>query len=385
MSTRLGLALHDVADAAAHASAFGDTDDGTTVATVQRLASRVRRRRATRAAGTVTVAASAAGAVALVGPQLTADLSPAADPDADPGTCRSSVATLPSGPDDALEVDLGFASANGTETLGGPGTGGGVGTWQADSVDLLVSVSELPAAATDPSRLRFLVTRKEVVVATAQQPVDRAPTPSGQVLADLYGTDRLPVEDPGTTLHALRGSETFWTQTLVDGSLAGPVAQRTPMGLTACDGSGPLLPGEYDVWVTTVDAAGTAHGAAGPWELTVAAADTRLSERLPDDFPRDVPLIGGRLVAAHPHGTGWAAEVAAAGEDRGRVAWGLLADAQAQSHDDPVTVPPDPLSGATPWDGYHVDGWLVDAIPSRTADGEPSVVYILRPGPDAGA
>ena len=33
MSTRLGLALHDVADAAAHASAFGDTDDGTTVAT----------------------------------------------------------------------------------------------------------------------------------------------------------------------------------------------------------------------------------------------------------------------------------------------------------------------------------------------------------------
>ncbi|MBO0899520.1 hypothetical protein J1G42_06040 [Cellulomonas sp. zg-ZUI222] len=381
MSTRLGLALHDVADAAAHASAFGDPDDGTTVATVHRLASRVRRRRATRAAGTVTVAASAAGAVVLVGPQLTADLSPAADPDADPGTCRSSVATLPSGADDTLGVDLGFAAADGTETVGGPGNDGGVGTWQADSIDLVVAVSELPAATTDPSRLRFLVTRKEVVVATAQQPVDHAPTPSGQLLAEMYGTDRPPVDDPGTTLHALRGSKTFWTQSLVDGG-PGPIAQRTPMGLAACDGSGPLLPGEYDVWVTAVDAAGTAHGAAGPWELTVAPAERRLDARLPDGFPRDVPLIGGRLVAAHPHGAGWAAEVAADGEDRGRVAWDLLADAQAESHDEPVTVPPDPLSGAMPWAGYHVDDWLVDAIPSRTADGEPSVVYVLRPGPD---
>src|SRR5699024_10660992 len=105
MSTRLDLALQELAEAAGATSGFGDPDTSDTVQTVSRLAARVRRRRAVRTARTTAVAASAAGAVALVAPQLTREVTPAGDPDAAPGTCGSAVTRIPSGPKDVLSIE----------------------------------------------------------------------------------------------------------------------------------------------------------------------------------------------------------------------------------------------------------------------------------------
>ncbi len=379
MSTRLDLALHDVADAAGLASTFGDADDDTTVATLQRLAGRVRRRRATRSAGTVAVAASAAGVVAVVGPHLTAELSPAADPDADPGTCRSSVAALPSGA--LLGVDLGHVAADGSAEADGPGSARGLGTWQTREADVLVSVSRLPETVSESARLRLLVTRKEVVVATSQRQVDTLPTSTAAVLAELRGTPPTPGPTDDAPVHALAGAAP-WLETGHFLDEPDTVAQLTPLSLTACDGSGALLPGDYDVWATTLDEEGRAHGSAGPWELTVAPGSPRITG-LPDGFPRAVPLVAGTLVTAHRHGDGWAAEVVTPGEDRAVAAARLLHDALPQDDGSPVglsspTVARDRALAAA-WEGIELPGWRVRVVPSHTPDGEPSLVYVLAP------
>ncbi|UZN02426.1 hypothetical protein [Cellulomonas sp. S1-8] len=384
MSTRLHLALRDVADAAGDTTAFGDPDDGATTLTVQRLAARVRRRRAVRGAGTAGVAASAVGAVALAGPYLTTqEISPAADPDAAPGTCRSSVATLPTGPSDVLSVELGYVAANGTSGVDAARAGIGLGTWQGGVADLQVAVSQLPVGMTDPSRLRLLVSQDDVVLGSAQYRLDTTITSVPNVLRHEVG-----LAEPwaGTDPRAVYGLEPegdVWWDTLPDEQGTIDVAQRVPLDLVACDGSGGLPLGEYDVWVTTVDSLGAARGSAGPWALTVAS-DVPTATDLPDGFPRTVPLVDGRVVAAHRHGDGWAAEVVTLGDDRARLAADLLSRVALYVDSTGAGLPGPPSAtgpvGSAPWvSGVAVPGWLVRVVASQTPDAEPSVVYVLTP------
>ncbi|ADG75649.1 conserved hypothetical protein [Cellulomonas flavigena DSM 20109] len=159
------------------------------------------------------------------------------------------------------------------------------------------------------------------------------------------------------------------------------VAQGVSLGLAGCGGTGPLAPGTYQVYATTVDSVGTARGSAGPWDLTVAEGGPE-ARALPDGFP-DVPLLGGRLVTAHRHGDGWAAEIVAPGADRARAATDLLVEAAERV---PGSDPADPAALTWPYEGVLFTGagvalpaWAVQAVASQTPDGEPSVVYILTP------
>lgn len=382
MSTRLDLALHELADAAGATTTFGDPDASATTDTVHRLAARVRRRRAVRGATSTAVAASAAGAVALGVPHLTRDVAPAGDPDAPPGACHSSVATIPSGPRDVLTVDLGYRSDNGTAQIDAARTGADLGTWQGGTADLVVAVSGIPDAGVGTTRLRLLVTQDTVVVGTDHERLSLIPSTTGEVLAAEVGilgdgpSDDVPV-------YPLEDVAGGWWEAATTSSGETRVAQGMELGLSGCDGSGQLAAGTYQVWATTVDSVGTARGAAGPWDLVVAD-DQPTSRSLPDGFPTDVPLIDGRLVTAHRHGAGWAAEIVTPGADRAAVATTQLRAAAARTDDggsdgtEAAVVPTDP---ALPYSGVDVElpGWAVRAVASQTPAGEPSVVYVLTP------
>lgn len=376
MSTRLDLALQELADAAGATSDFGDPDAAATTATVQRLAAQVRRRRAVRGAASTAVAASAAGAVALTVPHLTQDVAPAGDPDAAPGECGSTVAALPSGDGDALDVVLGFRGDDGTPHVDPASAGFGAGTWQGRTADVVVGVSQIPDAGVGSTWLRLLVAQDGVVVGTANELLSLEPTTTSQVLAAELGTLGAVAAD--VPVYPLDDGDESWWQTAQTATGATRVAQDFELGLSACDGSGALPAGGYQVWATTVDSARTARGAAGPWDLVVADQDPE-RHALPDGFPTDVPLVDGVLVTAHRHGDGWAAEIVTPGADRGTVAWSALTSAARRAGSD-VTAATGP-SSAEPWSGATVDlpEWSVRAVASQTPAGEPSVVYVLTP------
>ncbi|MBO3088353.1 hypothetical protein [Cellulomonas dongxiuzhuiae] len=379
MSTRLDLALRELADAAADTSTFGDPDTSATVLTVHRLAGRVRRRRAARGAGTAAVAASVAGAAALVVPQLTQDVTPAGDPDADPGACRSAVTRIPSGPKEELGVELGYQSVS-PPRIDTAADGQDLGTWQGSSADLVVSISQIPEAGVGATRLRLMLTEEGVVVGAAQELMSVTPTTTGEVLRTQLGDTVASAADP-PAVYPLEDAEDRWWQTAETSTGALRVAQNTTLGFTACDGSGQLPPGTYQLYATTVDAVGIARGAAGPWDLEIVQDDpTR--HQLPDGFPDEVPLVDGRLVAAHRHGAGWAAEIVSPGQDRAAVATALLAEAARDADDtgtsarSALSPPYDALSSGTP---VALPGWSVRAVASQTPGGELSVVYVLMP------
>lgn len=380
MSTRLDRALHELADAAASDATLGGSDAQATTVTVRRLAAQVRRRRAARATGSAAVAACAAGAVAVVWPQLSLDVAPAGDPDAPAGTCRSNVETLPVGLANVLSLDLGLVGPDGDTRVDPARAGYGLGTWQGGTADLQVRVTQLPQTAAGPTRLRLLVSRDDVVLATDDTRLAGVSVPSDEVAREEFGL----TVGPGTsteTVHPLAGGDEHWWQTSTssDGELI--VSQSMSLPLDACDGSGPLPAGTYQVWATTVDAEGDARGAAGPWDLVVAEEVDDVHE-LPDGFP-DVPLVDGRLVAAHRHGDGWAAEVVTPGEDRVDVATLLLETvgerADGTGPGGVLTSRPAPGTVVVTREGTALTGWSVRAVASRTPDGQPSVVYILTP------
>lgn len=377
MSTRLDLALREVADAAGAGSSLADADAPGTTALVDSLTARVRRRRAVRTATTGAVAASVVAAVALVVPQLTREVTPAGDPDADPGACRSGVQTLPAGERDTLEVALGHRVRHGVAQVAVPGAGEDLGTWQGRSADVMVSVATIPDAGVGTTRLRLLVTQDDVVVATTDEVLSLTSTTTSRVREtflvpsdpDAEDVDVYPLEDVG---------EWWDAQDVATG--APRAAQGVTLHLAGCRGQGLLPAGPYEVWATTVDSVGVARGASGPWDLTVAEGEPE-ARTLPDGFP-DVPLVKGRLVTAHRHGAGWAAEVVAPGTDRAEQATDLLV-AEAErlagvTDDRAADTSPHSDVGLTPA-GVTLPGWTVRAVASQTPDGRPSVVYILTP------
>lgn len=381
MTTRLDLALREVADAAGTGSPLADADAPGTTALVEHLTARVRRRRAVRTATTGAVAACVAAAVALVVPQLTREVTPAGDPDAAPGQCRSGVQTLPSGAGDALEVALGHRLEHGVAQVAEPDAGEDLGSWRGRSADVMVSVATIPDAGVGTTRLRLLVTQDDAVVAMTDEVLSLTPTSTSDVRESFL----VPPAPEGTAdvdVYPLEGVGEWWDAQ--DVATGGPrAAQGVALGLVGCRGTGPLPPGVYQVWATTVDSVGTARGAAGPWDLTVAEGEAE-ARALPDGFP-DVPLLPGRLVAAHRHGTGWAAEVVAPGAGRGQQATALLA-AEAErvgglAPDEGVTATWPRAGVGFTQAGVALPGWTVRAVASQTPGGEPSVVYIIAPRP----
>jgi len=374
MSTRLDLALHELADAVSDTTTFGDPTSVGTGVTVHRIAASVRRRRAARHAGTAAVAASAVGAVALAGPRLTTDGVPVAD--APPGTCRSALGLLPVAPG-ALDVTLGYIAADGSSTTTS-GDGATLGTWQGDTAQVhaqrLVDVAGDAPAQIAPEAVDLLVAQDGVVVATS--PAD---------VPDLR-IDPLEADDPASAFGFVEdaGTDGAWYGLLGDGRLE--VGWSALLDLTSCLTGDRLPAGTYDVWAAQ-ESDGVVRRTAGPWSVTATAAQPAVTG-LPDGFPAEVPLVGGRLVAAHPHGSGWAAEIETPGDDRAALANALLTDAAAAggstSHGFAVEES-ETLARALTYtytfdqDGVRLPGWTVRVVPSHTVDGAPSVVYVLRP------
>ncbi|MFC8192923.1 hypothetical protein ACFUMH_14790 [Cellulomonas sp. NPDC057328] len=335
MSTRLDQALAEIADAAGHASRLAAPGDATATATVHRITARVRRRRAARATAGGAVAASAVGAVALVGPTLQGSVV-ASRPEAPLGTCGSSLADVR--PDPSSDVVLRVFPAGAAGVAGGP-AGSDLGTWAGDVVAVEVEEQVEPGDGRAPAEaaLDLLVTDGDVVVGTVGTSVDR--------LVD-YG-------------HALDGDASAPARAWAAGGVEVP--------LEDCDAGDRLPAGPYTVWTLRTPEDG-APELTGPWPIDVAPAPREVGD-LPQDFPRDLPVVGDRIVSVGPHGAGWGIEVTAQGEDRAAVAALTLLDAGAVGRN--VNLGDDVLR--TP------SGWDVVVHASTSPDGEESVVYVVQP------
>lgn len=333
MSTRLDQALAEIAGAAGGASRLAVSGDAST-ATVRGIAARVRRRRAVRATAGGAVAASAAGAVALVAPGLGSAVV-AARPDAPAGACGSSLAGVPV--DAEAEVALRVFPA-GSSGVGGGAPGTDLGTWAGSVVMVDVEEPVVPGAerAAGDAELDVVVAAGDLVVSTVTASVDqRMP----------YGSPDLTSDPAGEVWSA--------------GGLGVP--------LEACDDGERLPAGPYTVWTVRTADDGDPE-LTGPWPIAVAPAPKGLG-MLPEGFPRDLPVVGTRIVAVGPHGPGWGIEVTADGADRAEVAALALRDDGAvprtENLDDTVL--------------RTTSGWDVRVLPSVTPDGETSVVYDVRP------
>jgi hypothetical protein len=355
MSTRLDLALHEIADAAGDATAFGDDTAAGTVATVRRLTGRVRRRRAARGAGAAAVAASAAGAVVLVGPQLTVDPTPAVAP----GACGTPFTGTG---DDA--GDAGFTIGVDAGTVPVPAGSTSFGTWQSRTLAVAVEVEvPLPEGATpdgtgtvpveQPASPDLVLTRDDVVVAETVLDPSRA-VAAGSAW-EASGDDV-----PGLLV----------SQVVEDGEVS--LLWTSTVDVVACDTGGALPSGDYEVWATHAGTDGVER-VVGPYDLTLAAEQPSVASSLPADFPPGVPLVGGRLVSATRDGDRWTVEVATPATDREVAALRMLSAAALRTGGaagEMLTAPDG---------GIVLDGWSVRVTPTSTSDGEPSVVYVLTP------
>ncbi|QGQ18575.1 hypothetical protein GC089_04070 [Cellulomonas sp. JZ18] len=358
MSTRLDLALTDIADAAGRASTLARPSDPTAAVTVHRIAARVRRRRAVRAGAGGAVAASAAGAVALVAPGLASSPVVAARPDAVPGTCGSSVADLPApdarleslavAPQEALESDL-----RPTDRLGSwGGSTATLAAWRALPQE--VPGAELVVSGTDTAPLTPVVADDGVVVAVS------TPDELQVTVSPWYEPDS------GDDRTGPRPEDVGEDETLV--------LHRLGVDLRPCDDPDGRLPaGEYDV-VLLDRASPTAEADAARWVGTLEVAPPRAPlAGLPEDFPASVPLVEGRLLSVrHPAPDHWVLHVDAPEDDLVREAEDLLYEAAGPGYH----VPDD--RGTWFWDERA--GWRVQVLEAQRSTGEPSLVYVVRTG-----
>jgi hypothetical protein len=364
MSTRLDLALHEIAEAVGGASAFGDATAPHTVATVRRLTGRVRRRRAVRGVGTAAVAASAAGAVVIVGPLAERPV-PATS-----GAACGSVLDLPTttGP-------AGFTIR--ADTTGARlDDGGSFGTRQGEQLAVQVEIdvddaTPMTDGAPAPEQVAPLPTAPELLITDD----DVVVTESVLAPATVAGSDGggpgtwSATDGPATTA----GGAT-WHATAGNGHVS--VGWSDLVDLVSCTTGEALTPGAYEVWASRIGDDGRTR-TVGPFDLTLVAEQPAVTSSLPADFPSEVPLVGGRLGAVARAGGAWTVEVETPGDDRAEVARALLDRAATRQVDgfggstSEVTTTPD--------GGLVVGRWAVTVAASTTADGSPSVVYRLTP------
>lgn len=361
MTTDLARTLRDAVDGASTTYLLGHArPEADTVADlVGHLAARIRRRRAVRAGaragvGLVTVGAIAAFGGQIVGRRGADDVLPAAVPGAAPGTCGSSVATLVPTGDAAVSATLSTAyDESGT----------------ASDVPLSPLVGRhLPA---------FVMLTGETVKKRSVGGV--TPLPDG-------GTRDVVIVRGGTvvaTLPATMDGMAHWTDQ--PGSVLRVGTESEPNLVTCATsrsaGGEPLPAGSYTAYpvVEYRDMSvpsGTARAVGAPILLTLLPPEPPLSG-LPDAFPADVPIIGGRLLeASELDGTlasGWLVTVAVDGVDGVTRALDSLRGFAPRWQK--ISIP----SSATDTVAATIGSWDVAAHAGLTDDGQSTVVYRLTP------
>ena len=393
MSPDLARALHDAVDTGPDDQPFD----------VSSIAGRIRRRRTVRAGVRGGVAVGAAGAVALgavfVAARPALSVLPAARAGAAPGACGSDIDLLPRADEPAVGL---VPSTDGTWDLPEPGIptsrtdlGPLVGRWLTP----LLASRLTPEARTAAIEARTRAALAELADAQARRDSEAGRGPVDALDLAVAAAEQ-EVEDAGALPPVFEAADTLHSELLVthgttvvaadtDPSIeAGSYALSSAVDetialtilsseLTTCATSGepggvPLPAGEYGVYVS-YDPGDGRRTVAGPWPLTLLTSSPAPTD-LPDGFPvEEVPLIGGRLLSATPmglsSGSGWGLEIAVDGADAAAEAVRLLSD------DVPM-----PSSISTSSEGYYAVGaWEVRVAASESVDGEPTVVYTVRP------
>lgn len=362
--TDLARTLHDAVDGAGTTSLLGHArPEGDAVGeVVGHLATRIRTRRAVRAGaragvGLVTVGAIAAFGGQIVGRRGADDLLPAAVPGAAPGTCGSSVATLVA-------------------------TGGPVRTAS------LAVVADGSSVVTADVPLGPFVGRH--LPAYASLPTETDPSGGAATNVSGYpdGTTRTVVIARDDTVVAVLSASKDLALVLTDrqAGFAIPLGDGSAPNLATCATSGSaggddLPAGSYRAYavVQHPDASvpgGVARAVGAPIPLTLLPTAPRMSG-LPDAFPADVPIIGGRLLEATQLdgslASGWVVTVAVDGTDGFTRAVDALRGFSPtwRTISDPAS--PDDSVGAT------IGRWDVTVHSGLTTDGQSTVVYRLTP------
>jgi hypothetical protein len=401
MSPDLTRALHDAVDTGPDDSPFD----------VLSLTGRIRRRRTVRAGVRGGVAVGAVGAVAFgavyVGGRDPLSVLPAARADAEPGTCGSDIALLPTA--DPGRVGLLPPSTDGAwymdEDAPVPPQGTHLGALVGRTMGPTL-VRELSTGARDTAVADLVRGAQEELAEAEARRASRLADPgaasltAGQLDALDRGVDvaRRQLESAQTSDPISGIDDELDSHILIthDGTVVASDADPSPaphyswissldrsaaMSMTSTQlstcatdgdpGGVPLPAGEYSVYVSYAEDGERA--AAGPWSLTLLDMPPAVTG-LPDGFPvDDVPLIGGRLVSATPmrgsSGEGWSVQIAVDGDDAAMEAVRLLGD----------DLPSGSALAPPPGVSFPVAGWDVTVAPSTTEDGEPTVVYtILR-------
>jgi|GEM_PF-707044 len=433
MTRDLSDALHDLAARTeAGVGAAGGLD-------VPRTTSRTRSRRRARAA--ILSVASAAAAVVLavgtayaVGPHVRTQAPPGDQPstrppdepqdatarpavlpvprpDAQAGTCGSDVAALRAA-DEGAPVGLAWATpeSGGLLLAGGP-SGGHASpeatlgrlvdrTVGAHVTTALTATDLVAGSAENKDSLRNLLAGYEETLASPDLPDDQHATYEAYVAplreqVALLDRPAASTPTPGSLdLHLVvaYGGTVVATPDTVDPGLQSwaygvdhVVGLRTVTAdLVTCDepsrtGGADLPAGDYEVYVSYVDPTTHEHTVTAPWAVTLLPPPP-LVVGLPDDFPTDLPLPGGRLVAAAPSGAGgWSVEIAVEGDDAVEAAARLLGVPVGL----PITTPEYSVDVSSFLD--HAEGrsgrWHVEITASHTVSGDASVVCSFSPVP----
>jgi len=368
MTIDLGRTLHDVVDGACTTSLLGHArPEGDAVGeVVGHLATRIRTRRAVRAGaragvGLVTVGAIAAFGGQVVGRRGTDDLLPAAVPGAAPGTCGSSVADLVATGAAVPTASLAVA-ADGSEIVNadvplGPLVGRNLPAYvrlpgEPDPVGSGGAAGSSTTTSSPDGRTRSVViARGDTVVAVLPTSKD----------LQLVGVDR----QAGTAIPVGNGSAPNLVTCATSGSAGGdelPAGSYTAYAVVEHPDAS--VPG------------GIARSVCASTPLTLLATAPPMSG-LPDAFPVDVPIIGGRLVEATELdgslASGWVVTVAVDGTDGFTRAVDALRGFSPTWQTISVPASPGDAVAAT------VGRWDVAVHSALTTDGQSTVVYRLTP------
>lgn len=341
MTLDLARALHDAVDGPS-ATGAGGLDD----ARLAHVTRRVARRRAARTAARTGAGLAAGVAVTLGAVQLAGRTGtvPAADADAEPGTCGSAVSALEAfgspptvtvRPAHSVRPDEGFAFSDDAGVRTGRDA---VHAWSP--ADGLLSEGRLALdvefryagdARVDGSVPTpwAVVARDGVVVATARHESDEA-----------------------RGWHVTTGQAGFVLDAVVR-----PCGTGSP---------GPLPPGEYEVRAVALDAPGPgASWIAVSEPVTVrVGSEPRPLAGLPAGFPAGVPVVGERVIEARELdgslARGWVVTVAVDTIDAAELAWRALGS---------------PAGEMTSPDG----AWTITLRNDVDDDGRTTLVYRLTP------
>ncbi|GHS89036.1 hypothetical protein AGMMS50218_14330 [Actinomycetota bacterium] len=411
MTFDLGQALRDAVERDDTGAPGGVVPGSTAMTpvgtTVGRLVARVRRRRATRATARGVVGVGAAGAVAFLGAQVVGGRG-TDDLRATRGDDTANGSAVRCGDSDIALLDARTAPGLSLSRLSS--------AWLTTGSTASSLLMRAQQPAEDPDDLGSLVGRYlEVYSSSAAHaseitlmPADGGPVSTvrtvdasaPEIVVTRHGEVVAVGDDAAasTTMSVLTEEATPEAAVTTERSISVPLVDCAG----AADGTGQPLPaGSYQVWAigrtgvaattvtmddagATTGAAGTAvpvdsgpadptvGGVAGPYDLTLLPEAAPL-DGLPDDFPADVSVVGGRLVsvkeldATDP--AGWEVVVAVEGTD------GMLRASRALS---PAAGSPW-LPGTTDELTVQKDPWQIWIRTTTPPTGPSTLTYRITP------